>query len=320
MAGKVRHLLDRDGRFFARMVVPKALRPIVGRSEMLEPLGPDRTLALRKHPAAVAEMQAILDAARAQAKTKQAVAAPARRGRPLTPQQMAQQHYRTQVAFDQEVRETDSRQSLGFVDEFYAEDLKRAASGAASNDELQSVVGRILNIFRIQGHTKVTADDPDFRKTAMALAVGELESLRVVAARDDGDLAAASSHPMLQDETPLEPVAASPRITGPDSAKSLTELLTAFAGEKGSRPGTVYEYQVAVRMFEEFLGEPRPVYAITRQDVLGYKRALMETPANYTKRFPASTLPEAIKLNKGRAKPFPVLNPTTINDKWLARV
>jgi integrase len=37
-------------------------------------------------------------------------------------------------------------------------------------------------------------------------------------------------------------------------------------------------------------------------------------------RFPGSTLPEAIKLNKARAKPFKPLNPTTINDKWLSRL
>lgn len=314
------HLLDRDGRYSARVAVPKALHHIVGKRELLQALGPDRTLALRALPAAVAAMQATLEAARAQLKGRQSASAPARRGKPLTPQQMALQHYRTQVAFDQEVREEGRGHTHGFVDEFYAEDLKRAASGAASNEELQVVVGRILDLFRFQGHTKVTADDPDFRKAAMALAVAELESLRVVAARDDGDVAAATSHPLLKEEAPLEPVAGSPRIIGPDSTKPLKEVLAIFAGEKGSRPGTVYEYEVAVRMFEEFLGEQRPVCAITRQDVLGYKRALMETPANYTKRFPNSVLPEAIKLNKARAQPFPVLNTTTINDKWLARL
>ena len=34
MAGKVRHLLERDGRFYARIVVPERLRAAVGKREL----------------------------------------------------------------------------------------------------------------------------------------------------------------------------------------------------------------------------------------------------------------------------------------------
>lgn len=37
--GKIRHLLERDGRYFARLVVPKALRPFAGKCERRKPLG-----------------------------------------------------------------------------------------------------------------------------------------------------------------------------------------------------------------------------------------------------------------------------------------
>lgn len=40
---------DRQGRYYARLVVPAELRPIIGKRELLEPLGADRSLALRKH-------------------------------------------------------------------------------------------------------------------------------------------------------------------------------------------------------------------------------------------------------------------------------
>ena len=53
---------------------------------------------------------------------------------------------------------------------------------------------------------------------------------------------------------------------------------------------------------------------------LAYKRALLQTPSNYVMRFPGRTLPEAIKLNQARSRPFDTLNPTTINDKWLSRL
>lgn len=58
MAGAQRYLLNRDGRFFARLVVPKELRGIVGKSELRTPLGPDRRGAIKLLPTAVAAMQA----------------------------------------------------------------------------------------------------------------------------------------------------------------------------------------------------------------------------------------------------------------------
>ncbi|MEZ0253474.1 MAG: tyrosine-type recombinase/integrase [Methylobacteriaceae bacterium] len=320
MAGKVRHLLERDGRYSARVVVPEALRPIIGKRELLKPLGPDRKTALSDLPAAVADMQATLKAARARLQEKQNVAAPARRGRPLTAQQMARQHYLTQIQFDQEVRETKEQASLGFFDEEALAGLARAMSGAAENAELEALVGRILTSFRLRGHTTITPASPEFRRTAMALAVAEHEAIAVSAARDDGDYAAATTHPLLAEEQPLDPAPASPRILGPLSSKPLSEIVPLVMAEKKARAASAYEYEVAVRMFEEHLGEARAVYAIARRDVLAYKAALMETPANYTKRFPGAPLPEAIRLNKSRAAPFPVLNATTINDKWLARL
>ncbi|WP_420712663.1 DUF6538 domain-containing protein [Ancylobacter sp. SL191] len=49
IAAKVRHLLNRKGRFFARLVVPKDLRPFMdGKSELRSSLGPDRRTALKK--------------------------------------------------------------------------------------------------------------------------------------------------------------------------------------------------------------------------------------------------------------------------------
>lgn len=58
MAGAQRYLLNRDGRFFARLVVPKELRAIVGKTELRAPLGPDRRAAMKLLPTAVAAMQA----------------------------------------------------------------------------------------------------------------------------------------------------------------------------------------------------------------------------------------------------------------------
>lgn len=67
MAGAQRYLLNRDGRFFARLVVPKELRGIVGKSELRIPLGPDRRGAMKLLPTAVATMQAEINRAMGEA-------------------------------------------------------------------------------------------------------------------------------------------------------------------------------------------------------------------------------------------------------------
>lgn len=44
---KTKNLLSRQGRYWARLSVPVALRPIITKRELLEPLGADRTQARR---------------------------------------------------------------------------------------------------------------------------------------------------------------------------------------------------------------------------------------------------------------------------------
>ncbi|WP_273688883.1 tyrosine-type recombinase/integrase [Ketogulonicigenium vulgare] len=58
MAGKLRYWKEKDGRFWARLAVPSALKNIIGKSELLESLGGDRRTAIKNHPAAVARLQA----------------------------------------------------------------------------------------------------------------------------------------------------------------------------------------------------------------------------------------------------------------------
>ena len=47
MAGSVRHLVQRGDGFWARIVVPKEMRPIIGKTELRTPLGSSRRLAER---------------------------------------------------------------------------------------------------------------------------------------------------------------------------------------------------------------------------------------------------------------------------------
>ena len=58
MAGDIRYLLYRGGRYYARIVIPPRLRTYLdGKTELRQPLGADRRTAIGRHHAAVADMQ-----------------------------------------------------------------------------------------------------------------------------------------------------------------------------------------------------------------------------------------------------------------------
>jgi len=90
VAGKIRHLKERSGRYSARLVVPKALRALVGKAELETQLGADRRQALAKLPGAVA-MQAKIAVAERKANAGKQV--PARY--PLTPEEIAFANYQS---------------------------------------------------------------------------------------------------------------------------------------------------------------------------------------------------------------------------------
>ena len=284
---------------------------------MLEPLGADRTLAKRKLSVTVARMQAVIEQARQQ--VTRAAKHAHRQGKPLSVRQMALAHYHDQMRFDDELRNTTSAYSLGFPDEDRIQQLQKVETGAATNFEMAAVVGLALNKFQSRRNTSVTPDTSEWREVCRALAAAELEAISREMERDDGNFSGTPTHPFLQPE-PIEQDKSAARLTGPESKKTLAELLPAFLEERGAAPATNYEHSVAIRMFDECAGKSKPVYQITKKDVIAFKQMLSEAPASASKRFPNSSLPEAIALNKRRSAPFPLLNAKTINDKWLSRL
>ena len=59
-----------------------------------------------------------------------------------------------------------------------------------------------------------------------------------------------------------------------------------FLAERKISSSSQHEHVVSARMIEEHFGDARPIYKITRRDVIEYKNALLELPSNYIKRFP----------------------------------
>lgn len=315
MATGVRNLELKSGRYFARLAVPVAVQHILGKTEFNEPLGGDRSRALDDLPGMIAAMKSEIRAAKAQlAKPKGDYRPSLSPKRRMSPVEVAHQHLQDRLAVDDEIRDTGSSLiGVGSPDEDYVRQLRELAIGRRLNP-LPAPIAIAMKWAKRNGELENEA------ATLRLLAKAELVALDTEMLRDEGE-----ADPVIPPELlppPRAPVPASlnDRIVGRDSTKSLSELLPRFATEKNAKPGTRREYEVAVRMFEEFLGESRAAYAITKQDVLDYKNALVRTPSNYTKRFPGLTLPQAVTANAARKVPFPTLSAVTINDKWLARL
>ena len=157
MAGKVRHLLERSGRYYARISIPESLRPIVGKRELSEALGGDRQLALRALPAAVTRLQAILNSAQAQAASVETTRQP-RRNRPLNLPQLARAHYDAELQIDDAARTGPVTADYDPVDysRLFADGfrlaLQRVAAGRATDDEIRATIGWALDGFAARGN------------------------------------------------------------------------------------------------------------------------------------------------------------------------
>jgi hypothetical protein len=325
---KTKNLLNRQGRYWARLSVPSALRPIIMKRELLEPLGPDRTQALRKLPGTVGRMQDMLNAARQELEAGRKPSAPQpMSGRILSLGNLAKAHFDAQLAKQDGERRADLsrfadtiRDQTETVLPFYAEKLRKVVSGLASNEEADALIGWAIDDFRERGNTDVKFGTSEWRELAQALAAIHLEAMKLKVAHDSGDFSAQPQHPLLikKQVAPEDPLKV--RILGRDSERILSDLAVQFGKEKGIGDRTRHDNRVTIRMLEEQIGEPLPIYQLTRQHVHAFKRALADAPANYTKRFPDMTLPEATKANKARSKPYPLLKARTVNDKYLARL
>lgn len=327
MTTKHKNLLERKGRYWARLSVPEVLRPIVGKRELLEALGPNLTVAKRKLPGAIGRMQDRLSRARDELEGRPRLTPAPRGGRILSVANLAKAHFDSELSkHDAERRADLSRfaETMDYqtevVQPFYAEKLRKVVRGLASNDEADALIGWAIDSFRENGNTNVQIGSPEWRELAQALAAVHLETMKFKSANDAGDFSLQPQHPLLVKKPPPPDDILRARIIGPDSERILGELVEQFAKEKAAGDRTSHDNRVTIRMFEEQLGEPLPIYRMTRQHVHAFKRALADAPANYSKRFPGMMLPEAIKANKARSKPFPLMMARTVNDKYLARL
>jgi integrase len=265
MASRVRYLIVRNDRYYARIVVPKDLRAAVGKTELATLLGADRKTALRRLPAAVAAIQDHLDAAR---KGVSARRQDTGRRRLLDADEMARIHYAQATVFDSELRDTDARYaSIGFIDEKRVATLKGIIAGSSTDDKISSQLGSLIEYFRVRGNHNHVLGSPEWRALARKLAYAELESLRAQAARDDGDPAPETPEELRFREADVNQLSAR-RIPEIFEAYRL-ELQKAGKGRNASR-----KWAPIITNLTKFLGHDRAA-RVTRADAIKWKDHLL---------------------------------------------
>jgi integrase len=278
LAGKTRYLIERSGRFHARIVVPKRLQPLIRKTELSRPLGSDRRLALRALPRTVALLQERLSAAEAQLLQTSARSTNQRSLPLLTTAQAAQAHFADGLAFDSAARDADHRFAHGFIDEIYVSDLRRVASGAAGTEEILGTVGRILQVSEQRGSPTHSAGTAEWRNLARRLAQAELATLNVTAYRDDGH-----QDPPLPDFS--DPVVYAPASVT-QSMSSIREVFERYRKElqrSGKGKNADKRWSPVIEDLILTVGHD-DARGITRHDAIRWKDRLLETLAPKTVR------------------------------------
>ncbi len=196
LAGKERYLLNRNGRFFARLVVPADLRKhLDGKTELRTALGPDRRTALRLLPGAIADLQHRIGIA--ERKALPLAQRPDARY-PLRSTEIAARNYQARLEFDEQLRSTNWRYaSIGYVDEQQAKRFKEGTTGKLRDEELLDLVGDRIDRYRRFGNTSAKYGTQEWRELATKLCFSEYEALARAAERDDGDWTGQPEAPFL---------------------------------------------------------------------------------------------------------------------------
>ncbi|MDE4173657.1 integrase [Phaeobacter sp. PT47_59] len=275
MAGKTRHMVNRRGRYHARLVVPKDLRGIVGKTELRTPLGGDYRQALRLLPGAVAQLQHKIALAEREAGAGAPRSAPALY--PLAPDQIAHSHYMQRLAFDDEIRNSPSFAGFGQIgiDDLLVKRLRDAIAGHANDAELGALVGAQIERFRAAGNLDAETGSPEWREIARALCHAELEALARVAERDEGDFTGAPSAPIIKDAQPPE------NAPEPVSLSKLwADYVTARKQAGFMRDGARRQRPV-IEGLRKFLKHDDAA-RITKKDLLAWRDHLMKTKSAKT--------------------------------------
>lgn len=266
MAGKIRYLHYKRGRYSARLVVPVDLRPLLnGKTELTKALGADRRAAIKALPGAVAQLQG--EIARAERRTQLGASAPRY---PMPAPEIAASHYARRLALDEELRGDWRYASGGYIDDQLVADLRDAVAGKLSDTRLQAVIGDQVERYRALGNLDATAGSDEWRGIARALCVAELEALARVAERDDGNFTGKPDHPLIVNATPPadQPEPVNLALLWNEYVASRKQAGFMRDGGQRSRP--------AIESLRKFL-KHADAARVTRKDLLAWRDELLKS-------------------------------------------
>ena len=284
MPGRIRHLLERDGRYFARLVIPKTLRPFMaGKCELRTPLGADRRIAIKALPSAIASIQGQIQEAELKAADAGQTHLPSARYR-MSNDQIALRLYNIRLTHDERMRNSNPAANAIGIDDLLVSLLVKGKSGSLSDGEMQKLVGVQISYFKTKGNTDVVEGTVEWRALARLICAAEYEALERMDERDSGYFAGKLTHPALaaarQVDIELQPVS----------------LMGLFDDYIASRKILGKGYEAERRWAPVFkhlrteLGHDDAV-SVTKQQLVSWRNRLLET-----------------------------LSPRTVSDVWLTAV
>ncbi|MBY2941423.1 DUF6538 domain-containing protein [Rhizobium ruizarguesonis] len=282
MPAKHRHLLNRDGRYFARIVVPKDLRPFLeNKTELREPLGADRRTAVARLHTALAVLQSKIAVAKQRAQIRKGE--PVTVGRyPLPFDQIALRNYNERLAFDEELRNSGPRWASVGIDDLHVALLRDGIAGKLNDVALERLVGERIERYRRLGNTTVINGSDEWRTLARALCMSELEALARVAERDEGDFTGKPDNPILAKAVEVDEVAADVKeaefnnLTF-ESVIQEKERLTAMGlGGRQKSASTLEKYRNTVHDFEHHR-RSKKIATVTLEEGESWRNAMLAT-------------------------------------------
>lgn len=202
MAGKLRYFQIRNGSYYARMGVPEALRPFIGKRELLEPLGSERRTAERALASIVASFHMQISDASRQLSESQGAPEPLARF-PLTISQIARKHYEMRLNKDDELRDQAAHYASVSIDDGYVAQLRMGIAGNLDNRQLAELVIHQTNFFLRAGNTDARFGSTAWRELARALCRAEYEALERVYERDEGVYTGTPKDSIVVDAEPI---------------------------------------------------------------------------------------------------------------------
>ncbi|WP_417724214.1 DUF6538 domain-containing protein [Salipiger sp.] len=258
-------MLNRSGRYHARLVVPKDLRGIVGKTELRAPLGADYRQALKLLPGAVAQLQHQIAQAEQRAGAGRPQSGPARY--PMAADQLAYSHYMQRLAFDDQLR-NDPRYATFSIDDLLVQRLRDAIAGRADDAELGALVGAQIERFRVAGNIDAEPGSDAWREIARALCHAELEALARAAERDEGDYTGTPCAPIIKNAQPPETAPERVSLTGLWADYIASRVQAGLMRDQGKRLRPVVD---SLRKFLRHNDARR----ITKKDLLSWRDHLM---------------------------------------------